>query len=92
MNSKNLLKILLATLLIFTFLDVRNDDFEKEVANYENQLTCQGAVDINTVAIVPYRCEEIEILALGESSPYLGATHFITPHQIRTIQLYFPYR
>lgn len=92
MNSTNLLKTLLATLLIFTLLQIMDNDLEKEVAHLDNKLTCLKAVDINTGTIVQDSCAETEILASGEFSPYTGSAHFITSNQIRASKLYFPNR
>lgn len=97
MNSAILLKTLLATLLIFTLLEVMNNDKEKEVVNLYNQLTCQDTVDMNTETIVPHSCKEIKRPSSGEFSPYSGggSAAFITSNQIRTIRTirsYFPHR
>ena len=92
MNSRNLLKPLVTTLLIANSLAVMANISEKEVAKLGDQLTSLGTITINDGTVAPYSSEWIGIPATDEYAPYIGVVPFITPSQIQVLQLHFLYR
>ena len=92
MNSRNLLKPLVTTLLIANSLAVMANIPEKEAAKLGNQLTCLGTITTNDGTLAPYSGEWIGIPATDEYAPYIGVVPFITQNQIKALRLHFPYR
>jgi len=92
MNSINLLKPLVTTLLIANSSAVMANVSEKEAAKLANQLTCLETVATNAGTVAPYSGKWIGIPATGEYATYIGVVPFITPDQIQALQLHFPYR
>lgn len=101
MNNRNLLKPLIATILIANSASViaKVSETETEAAKLDNQSTCLSIVttDVTTVAtntdiIATHSGQWIGIPARGEYASYIGVVPFITLDQIQALQLHFPYR